>query len=447
MIVPLIPVGCLAEAEPFLRRLLSRCEPDPQGGEAARPVEDAVAAILAEVRRRGLDAVIDYTRRFDAPDFSPEHFAVPAAALRQAAAAVSPDDMAIIREAAENIRRFHEAQKEASWFLPRADGSLFGQMVKAVERAGIYVPGGKGGETPLVSSLLMGVIPARVAGVDEIAVISPPRADGTLNPHILAAAELLDVREVYAAGSAWGIGALAYGAGPLRPVDVIAGPGGVHVTTAKRLLLGQVGIDMLAGPSEICIIADASADPEWVAADMLSQAEHDILAAAVCLCTDRRVAEAAAEALARRCADVPRAAVARESLRRHGAILVTPDMPTALLLANRIRPEHLELLVDDPWPLLPKIRHAGAVFMGHYSPEALGDYFAGPNHVLPTMGTARFSSALSVGTFCVKTSLIAAGCEFAAASAESVARLARLEGLEAHARSALCRKLPPARRV
>jgi histidinol dehydrogenase len=442
-------IAALSEAEAFLRGLALRPGLSPESGEEGRAdaengqsVEASVAGILADVRLRGLPALVEYTRRFDAPEFSPACFAVPADALAAAAAAVSSDDMAVIREAAANIRFFHEAQKEASWFLPRPDGTMLGQMTMAVDRAGLYVPGGKGGDTPLISSLLMSAVPAQVAGVAEIAVVSPPRSDGTVSPYILAAAEFLGIREVYAAGSAWAIGALAYGAGPLRPVDVIAGPGNIFVTTAKRLLIGVVGIDMLAGPSEICIIADASADPAWIAADMLSQAEHDSLASAVCICTDKTVGEAASRALERQCDELPRAAIARESLQQYGAIIVVPDMDTALRLADRICPEHLELLVNDPWPLLPRIRHAGAIFMGHYSPEALGDYFAGPNHVLPTMGTARFASALSVSTFCKKTSLIAAGREFAASGAESIARLARLEGLEAHARSALCRKAP-----
>ncbi len=439
-------ITALPEAEPLLQRLASRNNPTPEPAKDGRAdtksapsTESVVAGILADVRARGLEAVIDYTRRFDAPDFAPAFFSVPASDLAKAAAEVPAEDMAVIREAADNIRTFHEAQKEQSWFLPRPDGTMLGQMVRPVDRAGLYVPGGKAGGTPLISSLLMNAIPAQVAGVPEIAVISPPRPDGTVNPHILAAAHLLGLREVYAAGSAWAVAALAYGAGPLRPVDVIAGPGNIFVATAKRLLIGTVGIDMIAGPSEICVIADDSANPAWMAADMLSQAEHDALASSVCICTDATVAEALSRALERQCADLPRADIARESLERYGAIIVTPDMDMALELANRIAPEHLELLVRDPWLLLPRVRHAGAVFMGHYSPEPLGDYFAGPNHVLPTMGTARFSSALSVSTFCKKTSIIAASREFAVAGAPSIARLARLEGLEAHARSALCR--------
>jgi histidinol dehydrogenase len=315
-------------------------------------------------------------------------------------------------------------------------------MVLPVERAGLYVPGGRSGSTPLLSSLLMSAIPAQEAGVAEIALVSPPGRDGRLSAHILAAAHLLGISEVYAAGGAWAVAALAYGAGPLRPVDVIAGPGTIFVTTAKRLLLGRVGIDMLAGPSEICVLADDGADPAWVAADMLSQAEHDALASPVCLCLSEKTGRAVLEELDSQCALLPRQAVARESLRRFGAVLVAEGMDAAMDMANAIAPEHLELMVANPWELLPGVRHAGAVFLGYHAPEALGDYVAGPNHVLPTMGTARFSSGLSVAVFCKKTSLIAPSPAFAGENAETAARLARLEGLEGHARSALRRRNP-----
>jgi histidinol dehydrogenase len=422
-------------ADDFLRRLAARADP----GENGASTEAAVASILAQVKNSGLEAVLDYTRRYDAPAFTAEQFAVPQQKLAEAAAVIPHEDMGVIRLAIANIRAFHEAQKEESWLRTLPDGAILGQIVRPVDRAGLYVPGGKGGATPLVSSLLMNAIPAQTAGVGELAVISPPMADGSLNKHILAAAHLLGITEVYAAGSAWAVAALAYGAGPLRPVDVIAGPGNIYVATAKRLLIGSVGIDMIAGPSEICIIADAGADPAFIAADMLSQAEHDAQASSVCLCVDEAVACGTLAELEKQCATLPRAEVARAALAAHGAVLRVPDLATAVAIANRIAPEHLELLVDDPWCLLPVIRHAGAVFMGHFAAEALGDYYAGPNHVLPTMGTARFSSALSVRTFCKKSSIIAASRSFAVGSALAVARLARLEGLEAHARSALIR--------
>ena len=435
MAIPFFSIGAASEADEFLARLAERANPE----DNERSVEETVASILADVKGRGLAAVLDYTRRFDAPDFAQSRFVIPEAELAWAAEAIPADDREVILEAAGNIRRFHEEQKARSWFVPGKGGSILGQMVTPVDRAGLYVPGGTGGNTPLLSSLLMNAIPAQVAGVPELAAISPPRPDGTINEHILAAAHLLGIREVYAAGSAWAVAALAFGAGALRPVNVIAGPGNIFVATAKRMLIGQVGIDMIAGPSEICVIADAAANPAWAAADLLAQAEHDPQVSAVCLCTDAATAESIARETERQCALLPRKDIAEVSLAKYSAVIAVPDMETALHIANRIAPEHQELLVDDPWALLPFVRHAGAVFMGPFSPEAVGDYFAGPNHVLPTMGTARFSSALSVDTFCKKISLIAAGPEFTRAGAEAVARLARLEGLEAHARSVLCR--------
>ncbi len=431
---PILRIITATDAGPLLQRLARRAD----GGAAVIEAEDRVRAILAEVRASGLKAVAAYTRSFDAPNFTAKQFAVPRKALERAASALPKEDRAAIEAAAANIRAFHEAQTERSWFITRPDGSILGRRVTPADRAGLYVPGGKGGSTPLISSLLMNAIPAQVAGVPEIAVISPPRPDGSPAPAILAAAHILGLTEVYAAGGPWGVAALAYGAGHLKPVDVIAGPGNIYVATAKRLLIGTVGIDMIAGPSEICIIADSSADPEWVAADMLSQAEHDELASSVCLCTAKGLAAKVKKALDAQLRDLPRREIAASSLKEYGALAET-DLETALEISNTLAPEHLELLVDNPWEVLPKVRHAGAVFMGGWSPEPMGDYFAGPNHVLPTMGTARFSSALGVEVFCKKISVLAASREFTTASAGAVARLARLEGLEAHARSALAR--------
>ena len=410
---------------------MGRADPDHASEHS---VEADVKEMIAAVRTGGDAAVLDFTRRFDAPGMGGS-FRVPVAALEEAAREVSADALAAIGKAAANIREFHEAQKERSWFLTRPDGTILGQRITPVDRAGLYVPGGRGGNTPLLSSLLMTAIPAQVAGVAEVAVVSPPREDGSLNPHILAAAHLLGVREVYAAGGAWAVAALAYGTESVRAVDVIAGPGNIWVTTAKRLVQGQVGIDMIAGPSEVLILADASANPDWIAADMLSQAEHDALASAICLTDDAVLATAVLEALERRVASLPRADIARAALRDWSAVAVLPDMDAAVALANRVAPEHLEVLTAEPWNLLPRIRHAGAIFLGPYSPEPLGDYFAGPNHVLPTLSTARFSSALSVQTFCKRSSVIAASPAFARESAAAVAGLARMECLEAHARS------------
>ena len=398
-------------------------------------IEQQARDILAAVALRGDEAVLEYTRRFDCPDLQPP-LRLNEEEVMRAAAGVDAQDREIIAQAAANIRTFHEAQVERSWFMSKPDGSILGQRITPVDRVGLYVPGGQGGETPLLSSLLMGAIPAQVAGVREIAVVSPPRKDGTLNPHILAVAHLLDINEVYRVGGAWAIGALCHGTASIPSVDVIAGPGNIWVTAAKRLVQGRVGIDMIAGPSEILIVADTSANPAWVAADMLSQAEHDELASAICITTDSECANAVLRELEMQCNALPRALTARKALENWGAVVLVPDMDLAVRLSNKIAPEHLELQVNEPWALLPQIRHAGAVFMGAHSPEAAGDYFAGPNHVLPTQGTARFASALSVHAFCKRTSIIAASPAFMQQHAGSIARLARLEGLEAHARSA-----------
>ena len=415
----------------FLQNLAGRGKP---GEKAGQSIESEVLNILGQVRERGDDALLEYGRKFDSPNLKAP-LAVPEMELELAAASIPAEDLDIFREAAANIREFHQAQKEKSWFMTRPDGSIFGQKVEAVERAGLYVPGGRGGNTPLISSLLMGVIPAQVAGVREIAIVSPPREDGTINPYILALAYLLEIIEVYRTGGPWSIGALAYGTKSIRPVDVIAGPGNLYVATAKKLVQGRVGIDMLAGPSEILVLADDSAIAGWVAADMLSQAEHDALASAICVTDSASLADMLKQSLTQQLVDLPRSAEATASLKDWGAIIVTPNMALAMEINNMIAPEHLEIAVRDPWLLLPLVRHAGAIFLGHFCPEAIGDYFAGPNHVLPTMGTARFSSALSVQTFCKKSSVISASPACIRSSAPGVASLARLEGLEAHARS------------
>ncbi len=422
---------------PDIQRLLAGRE-NPE-----HEVETTVRKIMDAVRTRGDAAVLEYIRHFDCPSFQPSALRVSSAAMAEAARKTPAQDMETLTEAAENIRYFHSAQKEEAWFTTRHDGTVLGQMVRPVDSAGLYIPGGQGGDTPLISSLLMNAIPAQVAGVPRIVLASPQRADGTLNPYILAAAHMLGIDEVYCMGSAWAVAALAYGTQSIDPVDLIAGPGNIFVATAKRLLIGTVGIDMIAGPSEVLIVADQHANPVHIAADMLSQAEHDPLASAILVTPDQTLATQVRQELQTQITTLPRADIAAEALRRWSAIVCTPHMESALELANRVAPEHLELLVQDPWALLGAIRHAGAIFMGAHTPEAIGDYFAGPNHVLPTLGTARFSSALCVQTFCKKSSIIAASQNFAQASGHKVARLARLEGLEAHARSMESRLVQP----
>lgn len=402
---------------------------------AADGVEERVRDIIAQVRSRGDQAVMDYTRRFDCPDLGPDALRVPAAHIEQARHNISAGDMAIISEAARNIREFHEHQKQNSWMTMPSPGVTLGQLVLPVERAGLYVPGGQGGETPLISSLLMNAIPAQVAGVPNIHVVSPPRRDGTLNPYILATAAILGIEHVYLCGSAWAVAALAYGTETIPRVDVIAGPGNIFVTTAKRLVAGQVGIDMIAGPSEIAILADGTADPAWLAADMLSQAEHDPLASSLLISPDEGLLGKVRAELSRQMGTLPRKGIAADALKNWSALIHVADLEAGMGLVNLLAPEHFELSVADPWAWTGRIRNAGAVFLGHHTPEPVGDYFAGPNHVLPTLATARFSSALSVETFCKKTSLLAMDRNYLSLHGEKIARLARLEGLEAHARS------------
>ena len=353
--------------------------------------------------------------------------------MAAAAKKVQPGVLRSLKRAAAHIESFHRRQVANSWVDTGRDGVLLGQLVRPVETAGIYVPGGKGGQTPLVSSVLMGAIPARIAGVSRIVMTTPPTQDGTVDPHLLAAAKTAGVDAVYKVGSAWAIGALAYGTETVPRADVIVGPGNIYVTLAKKIVAGDVGIDMIAGPSEILVIADRSATPEYIAADLLSQAEHDPLASAILATDSKRVAREVSAAVSGQLDHLARRDIARRSIERYGAIFVTPDLGAAVDLANRIAPEHLELQVEDPFEWVGRIRNAGAVFMGPYTPEPVGDYIAGPNHVLPTAGTARYASALSVDHFVKKTSLIRYSRAAFETEAEDIIRLAEIEGLGAHA--------------
>ncbi len=398
-------------------------------------VEEPVTDILHAIKTQGDEALVRYTCEFDCPQFTSANIAVPPEEIQAGCNRVASKDKDIIAEAAANIRSFHENQKQKSWMVTQKNGTILGQMVSAVDRAGLYVPGGQGGKTPLISSLLMNAIPAQVAGVEEIIILSPPQKDGSLNPALLAAADILGITSLFRAGSAWAIAAMAYGTATIPQVDVIAGPGNIFVTTAKRLLVGEVGIDMIAGPSEIVILADETAHPEWLAADLLSQAEHDPLASSLLISPHKHILEETQNALARQVEELPRRDIANACLKDWSACIHVPDMQTGMELVNKLAPEHCELCVNDPWALLGTIKNAGAVFMGHHTPEAVGDYFAGPNHVLPTLSTARFSSALSVDTFCKKTSILSASPDYIQKHGEKIAHLARMEQLEAHARS------------
>jgi histidinol dehydrogenase len=393
----------------------------------------AVTRIVEDVKRNGDKALMGYVNRFDSPTLTVKALKVTEKEMDAAKKEVDRSFIRALNRAISQIRSFHTKQVEQSWIDTSRSGTLLGQLVNPIDTAGVYVPGGKGGTTPLVSSVLMGTIPARVAGVKNVFMATPSTKAGTVNPHLLVAAKRVGVDAVYKVGSAWAIAALAFGTETIPGVDVIVGPGNIYVTLAKKIVSGNVGIDMVAGPSEILVIADAWANPEYLAADLLSQAEHDPLAASVLITDSPETASAVATAVDRQLHHLSRREIAAASLDQYGAILVVSDLMEAVAAANRIAPEHLELIVKDPFEYVGLIRHAGAVFLGESTPEPVGDYIAGPNHVLPTAGTARFSSALSVETFTKKTSLIQYSAKALARDAKEIITLAETEGLDAHA--------------
>jgi histidinol dehydrogenase len=395
----------------------------------------AVTRILEDVRKNGDKALIKYASRFDAPGMRVEALQVTSQEMKEAPRNVEPAFRRSLKKAATQIESFHLQQLPKSWIDTSRPGTVLGQLVNPVDTAGVYVPGGQGGQTPLVSSVLMGGIPAKIAGVKQVIMVTPPTADGKVNPHLLVAARLAGINSVYKVGSAWAIGAMAYGTATIPKTDVIVGPGNIYVTLAKKIVAGTVGIDMIAGPSEVLVIADLSANPDFIAADLLSQAEHDPLASAILVTVSKDMAKTVSQAVQRQLASLPRKEIAQQSLHRFGAILVVPDLASAFKLANRFAPEHLELHIADPFEHIGSIRNAGAVFVGPYTPEPVGDYIAGPNHVLPTAGTARFASALAVDHFIKKTSLIHYSKAAFKKEAPDIIRLAEIEGLDAHANS------------
>lgn len=393
-------------------------------------VAETVEQIISTVRRDGDEALREYSRRFDGAEL--KELVVSAAEMEEALSLVEPSFLEILREAAENIRAFHEKQKKDGFFFAKENGVVTGQRVIPLERVGLYVPGGT---AAYPSTVLMDAIPAKVAGCDEIYIVTPPGKDGKVNPHILAAASIVGVTAVYKVGGAQAVAALAYGTETVKRVDKIVGPGNRFVAEAKRQVFGRVDIDMIAGPSEILVIADQNSDPYTLAADLLSQAEHDRNASAVLVTDSRSLADRVSEKLEAQLARLPRREIARESIDRNGLIVVTSSLDAAISIANEIAPEHLELSLDDPFAYLGRIRNAGSVFLGRYCPEALGDYFAGPNHTLPTGGTARFSSPLSVDDFVKKSQYIYYTEEALKKVYSKVATFAEAEGLSAHARS------------
>jgi histidinol dehydrogenase len=398
-----------------------------QGTEEQRK---AVLEVIDEVRTKGDTALLSYTEKWDGAKL--DGLRVTKEEIIQAYEAFPTSINVVIQEAAANIREYHEKQVRQSWLSTKEDGTILGQKVTAIDAVGVYVPGGK---AAYPSSVLMNVIPAQVAGVERIAMVTPPAADGTVPAGVLVAADILGVDEIYKVGGAQAVAALAYGTQTVMSVDKIVGPGNIFVALAKKEVYGLVDIDSIAGPSEVVVLADETAIAHEVAADMLSQAEHDERASCILVTTCGELAERVALEVEKQLSDLPRVEIARTSITEFGAIYVTESMEEALRVVNELAPEHLEVMTKEPMNLLPFIKHAGAIFLGRYSSEPVGDYFAGPNHVLPTNGTARFSSGLSVDEFVKKSSIIMYSQQALEDNVDKIAAFARLEGLEAHARA------------
>ena len=397
-------------------------------------VEGIVADIIANVVKNGDRALFEYTERFDKARLST--LEVSKEEIDEAVASVPEKFLDILREAAENLRTFHKKQVREGFTIKQENGVITGQKITPVDRAGLYVPGGT---AAYPSTVLMDSIPAQIAGCEEIVMVTPPSADGKVNPVILAAAKIAGVTRIFKVGGAQAIAALAYGTESIPKVDKIVGPGNAFVAEAKKQVFGKVSIDMIAGPSEILVVADKESNARYVAADLLSQAEHDKNASAVLVTDSMELAEAVSAELERQIPLLPRAEIARTSIDNNGKIIVASDLNVAIDIANEIAPEHLELCVDDPFAYLDKVKHAGSIFMGRYCPEALGDYFAGPNHTLPTSGTARFSSPLSVDDFVKRSQFTYYTREALEKTADKIAYFANKEGLDAHAKSATVR--------
>ncbi|MGO4699190.1 histidinol dehydrogenase [Paenibacillus sp. 2TAB26] len=395
---------------------------------------ESALKIVADVKSEGDAALLRYTEQHDRVKLDAASLRVTLEEIQAAYEHVDADFLTAIREAAVNVRVFHEKQMRTSWMDLQQDGTLLGQIMRPLKRVGVYVPGGK---AAYPSSVLMNVIPAQVAGVPEIVMVTPPATGGTegIDPYILVAAAESGVKEMYRVGGAQAIAALAYGTATIAPVDKICGPGNIYVALAKRAVFGAVDIDSIAGPSEIVVLADDSADPAYVAADLLSQAEHDEMSSAILVTPSQQLAEAVAAEVERQLSTLPRQDIARSSIDNYGAVLLVDSLEAGIDVINQIAPEHLEVLTVDPMRLLGYIQNAGAIFLGPYSSEPVGDYFAGPNHIIPTNGTARFSSPVNVDDFLKKSSLIYYSKEALMANGDKIMTLARHEGLEGHARA------------
>lgn len=394
--------------------------------------EATVKDIIEQVRTRGDEAVLEYTSRFDGCSLTPDTLEVTPEEIRKAYDALTPEFIEVLKKSTANIRAYHEKQLRNSWFDAKEDGTILGQKITPLNRVGVYVPGGT---AAYPSSVLMNIVPARVAGVREIIMMTPPGKDGSMNPATLVAADIAGVSRIFKAGGAQAIAALAFGTATIPKVDKITGPGNIFVALAKRSVYGYVSIDSIAGPSEILVLADETANPRYVAADLLSQAEHDKLASAILITTSKDLAEAVSKEVDGFLQELSRREIMEESLKNYGYILLAPDMDTAIETVNDIASEHLEILTAKPFDIMPKIQNAGAIFLGEYSSEPLGDYFAGPNHVLPTNGTAKFFSPLNVDDFIKKSSIISYSKEALEAVHKDIELFANQEGLTAHANS------------
>ncbi len=406
-----------------------------RGEETGKEVEAVVLDIIADVRTRGDAALLDYTKKFDRLRLEAGDLEITEMEIERAFSEAGDEELSALRLAVERVERFHAKQKNESWFSTDEPDIILGQMVKPLQKVGIYIPGGK---ASYPSSVIMNAVPAKVAGVEEVIMVVPA-PDGEINPYVLVAARLSGVDRIFRIGGAQAVAALAFGTETVPKVDKITGPGNIYVATAKKLVFGQVGIDMIAGPSEILVINDGSGDPGHIAADLLSQAEHDELASSILITTDRGFGKQVVGEVDRQLKGLTRQAIARQSWEKYGAVIMAGTLDEAIEFSNRIAPEHLELAVNKPFELLPKIRNAGAIFLGHFTPEAAGDYLAGPNHTLPTAGTARFFSPLSVDDFVKKSSVVYFSEDGLRRLGGNVAKIAELEGLQAHARSVTVR--------
>lgn len=402
--------------------------------------EVIVKDIIEKVKKDKADAVVEYTRKYDSPDFDKTKLKVTKEEIENAYKLVEKEFIDSINKAKENVENFHKKQLRNSWLEYGQEGDMLGMKITPLSRVGLYVPGGKGGSTPLVSSVIMNGIPAKTAGVKEMVMVTPPNEKNEISPYLLVTADIVGIKEIYKMGSAWAVAALAYGIEGLKPVNKIVGPGNIFVTVAKKMVYGKVDIDMIAGPSEILIIADDTANPKYIAADFLSQAEHDPMAASIIITTSKEAGEKFKQEIYSQLEKLSRKDITMESIENNGMIIYVDNLEEAFSISNEIAPEHLELEIENPFEYLSKVENAGAVFLGKYTPEPVGDYFAGPNHVLPTNMTAKFYSPLNVDDFIKKTSILYYPKDLLMKNADHIIRLAEVEGLDAHANAVRVRK-------